>query len=146
MKKFIPEFIRRGLMACGFGPIVLAVIYLILQNKDVVQTLTVREVCVGILSITALAFVAGGMNVLYQLERLPLMAAVLIHGSVLYLAYLITYLLNGWLQLGTTPILVFSSIFVLGYLVIWAVIYSVTKSKAEKLNEKIMQTRQSQQK
>ena len=29
MKKNILEFVRRGLIACGFGPIVLAILYII---------------------------------------------------------------------------------------------------------------------
>ena len=98
MKKYVLEFFRRGLMAAGFGPIVLAVLYLFLQKQNVVQTLTVNEVCLGIFSLLALAFVAGGMNIVYQIERLPLMVAILIHGIVLYISYLATYLLNGWLQ------------------------------------------------
>ena len=48
------------------------------------------------------------MNIIYQIERLPLMMAILIHGGVLYLCYLGTYLLNGWLERDITPILVFS--------------------------------------
>ena len=119
MKNKMQEFIRRGLIACGFGPIVLAILYLILQRQGVIETLTVNEVCTGILSLSVLAFVAGGMNVIYQIERLPLMMAVLIHGLVLYCGYLATYLLNGWLVWGTAPIFVFSLIFVLGYVVIW---------------------------
>ena len=134
MKKNLFEFIRRGLSACGFGPLILAVVYRILQLQGIVQTLTVDQVCVGIFSITALAFVAGGMNFLYQIERRPLMVAILIHGSVLYVSYLGTYLVNGWLEWGTTPILVFSGIFVLGYLTIWAIIYSVIKTNTNKIN------------
>ena len=83
----------------------------------------------------ALAFMAGGMNTLYQMERLPLMVAILIHGGVLYLCYLLTYLLNDWLEWGAVPIVVFSAIFVVGYMVIWAVIYSIIKRKTAKLNE-----------
>ncbi len=135
MKKNILEFFRRGLIACGFGPIVLAILYLILQQQGVVQTLTVNEVCLGIFSLSALAFIAGGMNVIYQIEQLPLMAAILIHGGILYISYLGTYLLNGWLLWGVTPILFFSAIFILGYLVVWAIIYSITKKNTEKLNE-----------
>ena len=134
MKKYVLEFVRRGLIACGFGPMVLAVFYLILHKHAGVETLTVHQVCLGTFSISALAFIAGGMNVLYQVERLPLMVAILIHGAVLYLSYLGTYLLNGWLEWGATPILVFSGIFVLGYLVIWAIIYSITKRNTEKIN------------
>ncbi len=143
MKKHIPEFIRRGLMACGFGPMVLVVLYLILQSHGLVQTLAVSEVCLGIVSLSVLAFIAGGMNVIYQIETLPLMVAILIHGSVLYISYLGTYLINSWLEWGTTPILVFSGIFIFGYLAVWAVIYSIIKRDAAKLNEMLKEKQQS---
>ena len=135
MKRYIGNFVQRGLTACGFGPLVLAIIYLILQNQGIVQTLTVNEVCIGILSLSGLAFLAGGMNSIYQIEQLPLMVAILIHGGVLYIGYLGTYLLNGWLELGITPVLVFTGIFVGGYLVIWAVIYSIIKKNTDRINE-----------
>ena len=142
MKAHIFDFFRRGLVACGFGPIVLAVFYLILQDRAALEMLSVNEVCLGIFSLSALAFVAGGMNILYQIERLPLMVAILIHGGVLYLTYLGTYLLNGWLERGITPILVFSGIFAGGYLVIWIIIYCVTKQKTDRLNEILKQKQQ----
>ena len=134
MKKIVLEFIRRGLIASSFGPIVLAILYLILQNQAAVETLTVKEVCLGIFSLSALAFIAGGMNVIYQIERIPLMVAILIHGVVLYISYLGTYLLNNWLEWGAIPILVFSGIFVVGYMVIWVIIYSIIKKRTERLN------------
>ena len=143
MKKYAAEFIRRGLIACGLGPIGLAVFYLILHRQADVQTLAVHQVCLGIFSLSALAFIAGGMNVIYQIEKLPLMAAILVHGSVLYISYLGTYLLNDWLEWGKTPILVFTGIFVFGYLAIWAIIYSVTKRNTAKLNEVLKQKQQS---
>ena len=142
MKKFVSEFLRRGLIACGLGPIVLAIVYWILQQSAAVETLTVNQVCIGIFSLSALAFIAGGMNVIYQIERLPLMVAILIHGGVLYISYLATYLLNGWLEWGVTPILVFSGIFVVGYFAIWAIIYSIIKRNTEKLNEVLKQRQQ----
>ena len=134
MKKIVLEFLRRGLIASSFGPIVLAILYLILQNQAAVETLTVKEVCLGIFSLSALAFIAGGMNVIYQIERIPLMVAILIQGVVLYISYLGTYLLNDWLEWGTIPILVFSGIFVVGYVVIWVIIYSIIKKRTERLN------------
>ena len=142
MKKFVLEFLRRGFAACGMGPIILAILYLILQQTAAIDTLTVNQVCIGIFSITALAFIAGGMNAIYQIERLPLMEAILIHGSVLYISYLGTYLLNDWLVWGVMPIVVFSAIFVVGYVVIWAIIYSITKRSTEKLNEMLKQKQQ----
>ena len=76
MKQHIPDFVRRGLSALGLGPLVLAVLYLFLHRQGILDTLTVEQVCTGIFSLSALAFLAGGMNVLYQIERLPLMAAI----------------------------------------------------------------------
>ena len=145
MKKIVTEFFRRGFTACGLGPMVLVVLYGILWRQCGVLTLTVREVCVGILSLSALAFLAGGMNVVYQIERLPLMVAILIHGSTLYLSYLAVYLLNGWLQSGTAPSLVFTGIFLVGYLTIWAIIYAITRRNTAKINE-LLKNQQSKEK
>ena len=99
-----------------------------------VSTLTVNEVTTGILSIAVLAFIAGGLNALYQIERLPLFSAILIHGVVLYLTYLVTYLLNSWFQKGAAPVLIFTGIFIVGYIIIWIMIYFVTRKRAAKLN------------
>ena len=143
MKKILLEFLRRGLAACGLGPIVLAIFYLILQHQGTVQHMTVNQVCIGIFSLSALAFTAGGMNVVYQIERLPLMAAITIHGSVLYFSYLATYLVNNWLEWGTSPILVFSGIFILGYLLIWAIIYSVIRRNTRRVNEALRKKQKS---
>jgi len=142
MKKFLLDFSRRGLIACSLGPLVLAVIYLILHYTAAVETLTVPQVCLGIFSLSVLAFIAGGMNALYQVERLPLMTAILIHGSVLYIIYLSAYLINDWLKWNTASVLVFSGIFVLGYLVIWAIIYAIMKRNTAKLNEKLKEKQQ----
>jgi hypothetical protein len=142
MKRYILDFMRRGITACGFGPLILAVIYLILRQNGIVQMLTVEEVCLGIFTLSALAFIAGGMNFLYQIERLPLMVAILIHGGVLYIGYLATYLVNGWLEKGVVQILVFSGIFVLGYLAIWAVIYAIIRHRTAQLNAILKQNRQ----
>ena len=144
MKNTVKEFLRRGIAACGLGPIVLAILYLILQRNGTVESLTLNDVCVGICSLCALAFIAGGMNVVYQIERLPLMGAISIHGGVLYVSYLATYLLNDWLDWGTAPVLVFTGIFVVGYLLIWAVIYSIIKRNTDKINEVLKKKQQAE--
>ena len=144
MKTFLSEFLRRGSVSCGLGPIVLALLYLILHQSGVLDTLTVTQVCVGIFSLTMLAFVTGGMNAIYQVEQLPLMTAILIHGSVLYIGYLATYLVNNWLEWGKLPILVFSGIFILGYFAIWIVIYLIIRKNTNSVNEKLLSKRQSE--
>ena len=142
MKKFVLEFVRRGFIATGLGPIVLAIVYLILKQSAAIDTLTVSQVCIGIFSLSALAFIAGGMNAIYQIERMPLMTAILIHGGTLYIGYLVTYLLNDWLDFGVIPIMVFTAIFVVGYIVIWAIIYSIIKRNEAKLNEMLKKKQQ----
>ena len=74
MKHIVKDFLMRGMVAAGFGPLALVVFYLITAHHAGLETISVSEVCTGILSLTALAFIAGGMNVIYQIERLPLMA------------------------------------------------------------------------
>lgn len=135
MKSFWKDFLFRGLIACAGGPIVLAIIYGIIGATGEVTSLTPQEVCLGILTITLLAFTVAGMTAIYQVEKLPLASAILIHGGVLYATYLLIYLINGWLQKDLVPILVFTGIFLLVYLLIWVIIYSVEKAKIRKINE-----------
>ena len=139
MKRFTLEFLRRGAIAAGIGPIILVVLYMIMHNTAGVETLSVNQVCIAIASLTLLAFIAGGLNALYQIERMPLLVAVLIHGSVLYFGYLVTYLVNDWLDLGIIPIVVFSVIFIVGYIVIWAIIYSIIRRNTARINEMLKQ-------
>ena len=135
MKTFWKEFFLRGLLCAGGGPVVLAIIYGILGATGTVEAFRPNEVCMGILIITLLAFVAAGMTAIYQMEQLPLPTAILLHGGALYLAYILTYLLNGWLLRQLIPILVFTGIFVVGYAVIWLIIYWIVKAKTEKINK-----------
>ncbi len=137
MKKFWKEFLFRGLICASGGPIVLAIIYGIMGATGAVKYFSPREVCTGILTITLLAFIAAGMTAIYQMEQLPLPTMILLHGGALYLAYILTYLLNGWLKQQLIPILVFTGIFVAGYALVWLMIYSITKSKTEALNRKL---------
>lgn len=137
MKKFGKEFLLRGLLACGGGPVVLAIVYGILGATGTVAHFSPNEVCMGILTVTLLAFIVAGMTAIYQLEQLPLISAILIHGAGLYIAYILIYLLNGWLKQQLIPILVFSAVFVAGYAVIWLIIYCFIKTKTQQLNKKL---------
>lgn len=137
MKKYMKEFLTRGLFSCAGGPVILAIIYGILGACGVIETLTPAEVCKGILTIALMAFLAGGVSVVYQIEELPLFPAVLIHGIVLYLDYLMIYLVNGWIPGGTKPLLIFTGVFVAGYAIIWLVIYTIIRSNTQKINRQL---------
>lgn len=137
MKKIAKEFLLRGSMAAGGGPVVLAIVYGILGATGTVSSFSPQEVCLGILTITLLAFIVAGMTAIYQLEQLPIPSAILIHGAGLYLAYILIYLINGWLKHQLIPILVFTAVFIVGYAVIWLIIYTFTRSKTEQINQKL---------
>ena len=136
-RKYFKDFILRGLVAMGFGPIVFAIIYGILGVCDLVNVVLVREMTLGILTITGLAFLAGGITVVYQIEELALSKAITAHGLILYLAYAVVYLTNSWLEEGIIPFVVFTVIFVIGYLLVWLVIYFVTKKGTDEVNKKL---------
>ena len=135
MKQFWKDFLFRGLICAAGGPLVLAIIYGILGTTGVLQSLTPKEVCLAIFSISVLAFIAAGMTAIYQMEQLPLPIMILFHGGGLYIAYIFTYLINNWLKNSLVPILIFTGIFIVGYGLIWLIIYFVEKAKAEKLNK-----------
>lgn len=137
MKKFAKEFLFRGLLAASGGPVVLAIIYGILGAVGTVTSLSPGEVCMGILTVTVLAFIVAGMTAIYQQEQLPLASAILIHGAALYAAYIMIYLLNGWLKQQLIPILVFSVIFITGYALIWLCVYCFTRARTERINRKL---------
>ena len=137
MKKHVMDFIKRGMMAAWGGPVILAIIYACLGSNGVVETLTVKEVCMGILSSAVMAFIAAGIPVVYQVEQLPLPMAILIHGGVLYLDYLLVYLMNGWLKSQLGPIAVFTVIFAAGFALIWLIIYLTTRKQINWLNSKM---------
>lgn len=135
MKKFFTSFFLKGLIAAAFGPPVLAIVYWILGATGAVESFSPNEVALGILTIELLALVVGGMSTIYQQEQLPLATAILIHGGVLYAAYIVIYLINGWLQRKLLPILVFSGVFVTCYALIWLFIYLFNKQKTKKINQ-----------
>ena len=134
MKKFWKEFLFRGLICAAGGPVVLAIVYGILGATGTAQAVPTLEVCRGILTITLLAFAAAGMTAVYQQEQLPLGIMILLHGGALYIAYILIYLINGWLENALIPILVFTGIFLVGYALIWSIIYCIERTKIQKLN------------
>ncbi|MBQ8783711.1 MAG: DUF3021 domain-containing protein [Clostridia bacterium] len=137
MKMFAKEFFKRGLVAAAGGPVVLAIVYAILGARGVISTLSVQAVCTGILTVTLLAFIAAGSGAVYKVERLSVFAAALIQGALLYCDYLLIYLLNGWLKSQAVPVAIFSGCFVAGYLIIWLIVYNVTKKSTDKLNSQL---------
>ena len=141
MKKFILDFVKRGLMVASAGPLVLAVIYYILEAAGAAAAITPSEAALGIVSLTLLAFLAGGIGAIYGIDRLAPAPAALIHGAVLYAGHLIVYLLNDWIPRNPAAVGVFSAIFAAGYSVIWLIIWRVVRARTDSINQKLKRGR-----
>lgn len=137
MNNHVKEFCKRGLMAAGGGPVVMAIIFGILGATGAAESFTPTQVCLGVLTVTVLAFVAAGITVVYQIEKLPLGWAIGIHGLVLYADYILIYLVNGWLKRQLVPVLIFTGVFVAGFAVIWLAIWLSTRKNTAEINKKL---------
>ena len=132
MKKFIKDFCIRGLMFAWGGPFILAIVWLCIHATGKLETLTVKEVALGIITTTILAFIAAGISVIHQTENVPKAFAALIQAAVLYVDYLGFYLLKGWIPLE--KVWIFTVIFVAVFAIIWGIIYLSIKAKVDKMN------------
>ena len=133
MKSFFKEFFKRGFISAWGGPFILAIIYYIVGRTENIENIPINEVSLGILSITLMAFIAGGITAIYQSEKLPIASSIMIHAAVLYLDYLIMYLLNDWIP--RSEIGIFTAIFAVGFAIIWVIIYFFSKRKIDSLNK-----------
>ncbi len=134
MKQYLKDFCKIGLMVCGGGPLIMAIVYGVLGAQGVIDTLSVHEVVLGMMTSLLLAFIAGGVSVVYRIEKLPLLWAAFLHALVLYLDYILIYLLNGWLKWEAGPLLLFTAIFLVGYGVIWCFIYLAIRRNIRRIN------------
>lgn len=139
---YIKRFFHIGAMTAGGGPLILALIYWILSASGQIGALSVSEVVLGIVTSIFLAFISGGISVIYCIETLPLMWASLLHVTVLYLDYLIIYLVNGWLNCSLLPILIFTGIFMTGYFIIWCFVFLSIQNSVKKMNAKLKKENQ----
>ena len=137
MKKHIKTFIMNGLFICGLGPVVWAIVYAVLNVLGVVTTMSVGEMVTSVISATVLAFIAGGISVIYKIEKLPVALAAMIHTMVLYVDYIVIYLINGWLKSGMMPFVLFTTCFFLGFALIWLIIYLTTKKSTDEINSRL---------
>lgn len=139
MNKYVKEFIHRGLIFGGFGPIILGIIYAVIQASNTDFSLDGRQCLVGIVSIYMLAFVQAGASVFNQIESFSLPKSLLCHLSCLYVIYVICYLINNWIPFNPTVLLIFTVIFLAVYFITWITVFTIVKITSKKLNEKLNQ-------
>ena len=114
MKKFVKDFALRGMIAAGFGPLILVSIYLDSQLSGIIISIPTSQVNLNIISSLILAFIAGGISAIFNVEKISLGVATLIDAIVIYLDYLIIYLINNWIKAQFIPLLIFTFVYIIG--------------------------------
>lgn len=137
MNKYVKEFFHRGLIFSGFGPVVAGIVYLILSKTIKDFSLTGFEVFLAIITTYLIAFIHAGISVITTYDKLNKLQQSVIQGIVLYTTYLTGYLLNSWLPLDLKVILIFSSCFIFGFILIWVIVYLSTKKLTDKMNKSL---------
>lgn len=137
MNKYLKEFLHRGLMFGGFGPIVVGIVYAILSKTVDSFSLEGTEVLIAILSTYLLAFVQAGVTVFNQIEDWPVPKSLLCHFVTLYVAYSLGYILNSWIPFEPMVLVIFSLIFAATFFLIWGIVYLSVKSMSKKMNSKL---------
>ena len=139
-KRFLRSFLLRGMMFGGFGPIVLGIICLCISASGTEAPIGGGlEVCLGIVSTYLLAFVQAGATVFNQIEEWSLPRSLLCHFSTVYAAYVLCYLVNSWIPFDWRVLLIFTAVFVVGYLIIWLSVFFSVRAFERRCNERLAQ-------
>ncbi len=132
MKNYIKQFCLRGLLFAWGGPVVVAIVWLILHANGSMDSISPVKASIAIISSAGLAFLAAGISIVNQIEKLPKGFAFLIQGAFLYVIYVAIYLLNGWIQIKHLPI--FSGIFAAVFVASWMPGYLISRHRVKKMN------------
>lgn len=137
MNKYVKEFLHRGLIFGGFGPIILGIVFAILEGTVDGFALGGGEVLVAVLSTYAIAFVQAGASVFNQIEHWSLAKSLFFHFGSIYLVYMVSYLANTWIPFEPLAVLIFTAIFAVVYFVVWVTVYLVVRGCEKKLNARV---------
>jgi hypothetical protein len=137
MNKYLKMFLHRGLVFGGFGPVVIGIIYLILNKTIENFSLGGDEVFLAIISTYLLAFVHAGASVFTGIEEWGLAKSFACHFAVLYAAYSVCYVANDWIPRSIAGFGIFTGVFVAFYLLVWAIVVISIKAASKEFNKKL---------
>lgn len=137
MNKYLKNFLHRGLIFGGFGPIVVGIVYAILEKALNDFYVSGTQICLAVVSTYILAFLQAGATVFNQIEEWSVPKSLLCHFLTVYLAYTACYLINTWIPFKPQILLIFTAIFAVIYFVIWVVTYLSVKAASKKMTAKL---------
>ena len=135
MNKYAKEFIKRGAIFAGFGPVITAIVLACIPAA----TLSGGEILLAVLSTYVLAFVQAGASVFNQIEHWPLSKSLLCHFGSLYVVYSACYLVNSWIPFEPLVLVIFTAVFAAVYFAVWITVYLCVRAASKKLNHRIDQ-------
>lgn len=137
MNKYLKSFIFRGAVFGGLGPMILGIIYAVLEASIDGFSLGGAEVLIAIVSTYLIAFVQAGASVFNQIEEWQPMKSVLFHFLSIYAVYALAYVMNSWIPFDPRVLLIFTGIFVLVYAVIWLTVYFSIKLVSRRMSARL---------
>ncbi len=137
MNQYVKSFLHRGLVFGGFGPIVVAIVFMCISFGLDDFRLTALQVLLATVSSYLLAFVQAGVTVFNQIEHWSTVKSLLCHFVTLYAAYSVCYVVNSWIPFEPMVLVIFSAVFVLLFFVIWAIVYFSVRSTTKKFNSQL---------
>ena len=137
MNKYVREFLHRGMMFAGFGPIVFGIIILCISYFGGVTEHSALPIFSGIVTTYIIAFAQAGATVFNQIEHWSVPKSVFCHFGLLYIVYSLAYVANSWIPFKAEVLVVFTVIFVVVFFLVWGIVYLAVRSTGKKFNEKL---------
>ena len=137
MNIYVKEFIKRGLMFSGLGPVTTALIIFIISQLEGISALSGMQVLIMVVSTYILAFVQAGATVFNQIEHWSLPKSLACHFTSLYAVYVLCYLVNTWIPFSINVILIFTIIFAVSFFAIWTIVFLSVRHLSKKLNKNL---------
>ncbi len=137
MNEYLKNFLHRGLIFGGFGPIVAGIVFGILNIFIEDLGLSGGDILLAIVSTYLLAFIQAGATVFNQIEHWPITKSLLCHFTLLFAAYSACYMINSWIPFEPMVILIFCLIFIVTYFIVWFTVFFAIKYYTRRLNKKL---------
>jgi uncharacterized membrane protein len=134
----IKNILKRGIKGAVIGVFIIQTIGVIMmllsrETNPFGKEFLISQYVAGAI----IGFVFGGLNILFQLERIGIIGATLIHFTFVLTTYIPCANMAGWFRNDIKVITSTMLIFVLVYFIIWLICYLQWKKEINEINTKL---------
>ena len=137
MNKYVKEFLKRGLMFSGLGPIVAGIVYLLIEASGTDLNLDAPTVFMAIITTYIIAFVQAGSAIFNEIESWSRIKGLFFQMTSIYVVYLVGYLINNWIPFKIEVIIIFTTILIGAFLSVWLTVFLINRKVTKKLNDNL---------